>query len=183
MSCVLAGEPGWPRQDDDHRSSSGVSHHPDVPPSSAGMSGGPRSHLPPLPAFVFTAKFGDSNALCPFHSFTKATVRRSAPPAAPCRCPGTGAQVGAQRLTKMIFCVCQINLSVFDSLESDGLFVDAGHVGPPLPCNYIKLVDVPEMNYFAANGEGEVSRWFSCSTEFSPKNPGTLFSSLVLFHF
>ncbi|XP_048043916.1 long-chain-fatty-acid--CoA ligase 1b [Megalobrama amblycephala] len=32
----------------------------------------------------------------------------------------------------------------------------AGHVGAPLPCNDIKLVDVAEMNYFAANGEGEV---------------------------
>ncbi|KAM8843443.1 long-chain-fatty-acid--CoA ligase 1a isoform 1-T1 [Synchiropus picturatus] len=32
----------------------------------------------------------------------------------------------------------------------------AGHVGPPLPCNLIKLVDVAEMNYLAANGEGEV---------------------------
>lgn len=32
----------------------------------------------------------------------------------------------------------------------------AGHVGAPLPCNYIKLVDVAEMNYLAANGEGEV---------------------------
>uniref|UniRef100_A0A8D0C273 Long-chain-fatty-acid--CoA ligase n=1 Tax=Salvator merianae TaxID=96440 RepID=A0A8D0C273_SALMN len=31
-----------------------------------------------------------------------------------------------------------------------------GHVGPPLVCNIIKLVDVAEMNYFAANGEGEV---------------------------
>lgn len=32
----------------------------------------------------------------------------------------------------------------------------AGHVGAPLPCNSLKLVDVPEMNYLAANGEGEV---------------------------
>ncbi|KAJ8383443.1 hypothetical protein AAFF_G00220390 [Aldrovandia affinis] len=32
----------------------------------------------------------------------------------------------------------------------------AGHVGAPLPCNIVKLVDVSEMNYFAANGEGEV---------------------------
>ncbi|XP_069049190.1 long-chain-fatty-acid--CoA ligase 1a isoform X1 [Lepisosteus oculatus] len=32
----------------------------------------------------------------------------------------------------------------------------AGHVGAPLPCNVVKLVDVPEMNYFAVNGEGEV---------------------------
>ena len=33
-----------------------------------------------------------------------------------------------------------------------------GHVGVPLPCNLIKLVDVPEMEYFAENEEGEV-RW------------------------
>ncbi|XP_061691917.1 long-chain-fatty-acid--CoA ligase 6-like isoform X2 [Syngnathoides biaculeatus] len=32
----------------------------------------------------------------------------------------------------------------------------AGHVGVPLPCNSIKLVDVAEMNYLALNGEGEV---------------------------
>ncbi|KAG8004266.1 Long-chain-fatty-acid--CoA ligase 1 [Nibea albiflora] len=32
----------------------------------------------------------------------------------------------------------------------------AGHVGAPLPCNTVKLVDVSEMNYLAANGEGEV---------------------------
>ena len=31
-----------------------------------------------------------------------------------------------------------------------------GHVGPPIPCNNIKLMDVADMNYYAANGEGEV---------------------------
>ncbi|KAF3841143.1 hypothetical protein F7725_007005 [Dissostichus mawsoni] len=31
-----------------------------------------------------------------------------------------------------------------------------GHVGAPLPCNLIRLVDVPEKNYFASKGEGEV---------------------------
>lgn len=30
------------------------------------------------------------------------------------------------------------------------------HVGPPLPCCGIKLVDVPEMEYFASEGKGEV---------------------------
>ncbi|XP_028668642.1 long-chain-fatty-acid--CoA ligase 6 isoform X2 [Erpetoichthys calabaricus] len=32
----------------------------------------------------------------------------------------------------------------------------ASHVGAPLPCNYIKLVDVEDMNYFASKGEGEI---------------------------
>ncbi len=34
--------------------------------------------------------------------------------------------------------------------------MSTGHVGPPLPCNYVKLVDVEEMNYYSSNGEGEV---------------------------
>lgn len=37
-----------------------------------------------------------------------------------------------------------------------GLSLSVGHVGAPLPCNLIKLVDVAEKNYFAAKGEGEV---------------------------
>ncbi|XP_072371981.1 LOW QUALITY PROTEIN: long-chain-fatty-acid--CoA ligase 1a [Scyliorhinus torazame] len=32
----------------------------------------------------------------------------------------------------------------------------AGHVGAPMPCNLIKLVDIDEMNYFAREGEGEI---------------------------
>ncbi|KAG7281283.1 hypothetical protein CRUP_030966 [Coryphaenoides rupestris] len=32
----------------------------------------------------------------------------------------------------------------------------AGHVGAPLPCAMVKLVDIPEMNYFAKNSEGEI---------------------------
>ncbi|XP_030649657.1 long-chain-fatty-acid--CoA ligase 6 isoform X1 [Chanos chanos] len=32
----------------------------------------------------------------------------------------------------------------------------SGHVGAPLPCNLIKLVDVAEKNYFASKGEGEI---------------------------
>ncbi|XP_071829175.1 long-chain-fatty-acid--CoA ligase 1-like isoform X2 [Apostichopus japonicus] len=33
---------------------------------------------------------------------------------------------------------------------------NTGHVGPPLPCNMIKLVDVPEKDYFAKDDKGEV---------------------------
>ena len=46
-----------------------------------------------------------------------------------------------------------------------------GHVGPPVPCCYIKLVDVPQMNYFASNGEGEVCfKGYNCSQGYY-KNP------------
>lgn len=31
-----------------------------------------------------------------------------------------------------------------------------GQVGPPLACNNIKLVDVPDMKYFASEGKGEI---------------------------
>lgn len=31
-----------------------------------------------------------------------------------------------------------------------------GHVGAPLACNFIKLVDVPEMDYYAKNNAGEI---------------------------
>lgn len=39
------------------------------------------------------------------------------------------------------------------SMEGDAL---AGHVGMPSPCCAIKLVDVPELGYFAKNDAGEV---------------------------
>ncbi|KAM4838061.1 long-chain-fatty-acid--CoA ligase 5 [Urocitellus parryii] len=32
----------------------------------------------------------------------------------------------------------------------------SGHVGVPVACNYVKLEDVPDMNYFSANNEGEI---------------------------
>lgn len=35
-------------------------------------------------------------------------------------------------------------------------FSTEGHVGPPIPCNIVKLVDVEEMEYFAKNNQGEV---------------------------
>ncbi|KXJ20547.1 Long-chain-fatty-acid--CoA ligase 1 [Exaiptasia diaphana] len=33
----------------------------------------------------------------------------------------------------------------------------AGHVGPPMACNWIKLFDVPEKNYYAKDGKGEIA--------------------------
>ena len=35
----------------------------------------------------------------------------------------------------------------------------SGMVGPPLSCCAIKLVDIPEMDYFARDNKGEVSVW------------------------
>ncbi|XP_040848047.1 long-chain-fatty-acid--CoA ligase 5 isoform X2 [Ochotona curzoniae] len=32
----------------------------------------------------------------------------------------------------------------------------SGHVGAPVTCNYVKLEDVADMNYFSANNEGEI---------------------------
>nr|KAF6480706.1 hypothetical protein HJG59_010563 [Molossus molossus] len=32
----------------------------------------------------------------------------------------------------------------------------SGHVGAPLPCNHIKLIDVEELNYWTCKGEGEI---------------------------
>ena len=34
--------------------------------------------------------------------------------------------------------------------------IQPGHVGPPLPCNMLRLEDVASMEYFTAAGQGEV---------------------------
>lgn len=88
-------------------------------------------------------------------SFTKVTARLSAQLGAPCRCLGTGSQVNAG--TWALHPMCRLYTNVSEWWRWSVTFLAPGHVGPPLPCNDIKLVDVADMNYFAANGEGEVS--------------------------
>ena len=63
----------------------------------------------------------------------------------------------------------QMHLSIFP-LQTPGLVqviilfpasqstsgLQPGHVGPPLPCNMVKLADVAHMEYFTSGGQGEV---------------------------
>lgn len=60
-------------------------------------------------------------------------------------------------------------LGVGDGPAAACVCVPPGHVGAPLPCSMVKLVDVPEMQYYAQDGVGEVgwsrrpSSWEGCS--------------------
>ena len=51
---------------------------------------------------------------------------------------------------------------------------ESGHVGPPLTCNYIKLMDVKDMNYFAESNEGEVGHWCPLCIWAPPLNMSSL---------
>jgi hypothetical protein len=42
------------------------------------------------------------------------------------------------------------------------MFLSTGTVGPPLVCCAIKLVDIPEMEYYAKDNKGEVGGHFIC---------------------
>lgn len=82
----------------------------------------------------------------------KAMARPNAQLGVPCRCLVTGLQVNI--IPNLLILNSDHFLHYYDFFFL--IFLNTGHVGPPLPCNDIKLVDVAEMNYFAANGEGEV---------------------------
>ena len=50
---------------------------------------------------------------------------------------------------------CLLWVSLLENLHH---FVFTGHVGAPLPCNMVKLFDVPENECYSKDGKGEVSR-------------------------
>lgn len=52
----------------------------------------------------------------------------------------------------------RLELLPFSDFPADSVWCVLGHVGAPIVCNYVKLVDVADMNYFSANNEGEVGR-------------------------
>ncbi|XP_074647228.1 long-chain-fatty-acid--CoA ligase 1-like isoform X2 [Tubulanus polymorphus] len=64
------------------------------------------------------------------------------------------------------FCRCSFGCPVIEGYgqteASAGVTINApgdcvlGQVGCPIPCNHLKLVDVPEMDYYATDGKGEV---------------------------
>ncbi|KAI6652306.1 Long-chain-fatty-acid--CoA ligase 5 [Oopsacas minuta] len=76
----------------------------------------------------------------------------------------TGAAPLSQEV--MIFLKCALGCDVYEGYGQTESGAAAtlcmpgealgGHVGPPLPCNIVKVVDVPDMEYYAKNGEGEV---------------------------
>ncbi|XP_078576808.1 long-chain-fatty-acid--CoA ligase 5-like isoform X2 [Branchiostoma floridae x Branchiostoma japonicum] len=74
-----------------------------------------------------------------------------------------GAPISGKILT---FTRCAFGASVFEGygqteVSGSGTFTipgdnSIGHVGTPLGCNLVKLVDVPDMNYFTEDKQGEV---------------------------
>lgn len=52
------------------------------------------------------------------------------------------------------------------------VFCCTGHVGVPIACNYVKLIDVPEMEYYAKDGIGEV-KWYCEAVFLSNKDKAT----------
>lgn len=48
-------------------------------------------------------------------------------------------------------------MGILATVAPTDMLCAAGYVGPPWPTNIVKIVDVPEMDYYAKNQQGEVS--------------------------
>lgn len=87
----------------------------------------------------------------PASRYSRLTARQSAQRLALSQYRETGKLVGFC-IWKSCFFLCETTLST----DLFCVLLISGHVGIPIPCNIVKLVDVEEMNYFASNDEGEV---------------------------
>lgn len=87
----------------------------------------------------------------PASRYSRLTARQSALRLALSPYLETGKLVGSCNW-KSCFFLCETTLST----DLFCVLLISGHVGIPIPCNIVKLVDVEEMNYFASNDEGEV---------------------------
>lgn len=54
----------------------------------------------------------------------------------------------------------ELYFSHFSKYKTNSETLFEGHVGAPAPCNQVKLVDVPEMGYYAKDGQGEVGNGY-----------------------
>ena len=55
-----------------------------------------------------------------------------------------------------IYNIYNIYMSTISTISTISTYLPLWQVGPPLPCNNVKLVDIPDMEYWASRGQGEV---------------------------
>ncbi|KAI2650916.1 Long-chain-fatty-acid--CoA ligase 6 [Labeo rohita] len=148
-SCdLLTGQSGRQVTDDHHRSGSRVPDRPGLPESGARVSGEipGRPWLPVLCAGVFLTRPTLCVQVYEAYGQTECTAGCTFTTPGDWTAGETPNASESQLLMNPVTSIVSVLL----------LFVGAGHVGAPLPCNLIKLVDVAEKNYFAAKGEGEI---------------------------